>query len=117
MKSNELRIGNLTDKGVIKSFYEHGVHVGMGKCFSFNELHPVEITCDILLKYGFKKSSPKQYVSDAKNLRTATIYECGIIVWNENTKMTWVGNCCIDNVEYFHDIQNLFFALTGTELV
>ena len=44
MDTKELRIGNLTEQGEIKNFWEKGTHVGFGKCFEFNELSPIPIT-------------------------------------------------------------------------
>ena len=54
MQNIELRIGNTVKQGTIQTFYENGIHVGYGKCFKFSETEPIELSEDLLLKFGFK---------------------------------------------------------------
>lgn len=44
INSNELRIGNEILQGKIVSFYEHGIHVGLGKTYKFSDLNPIPLT-------------------------------------------------------------------------
>lgn len=116
MKVNELRVGNYTDKGMVKSFYEHGIHVGMGKCYGFCDLKPIPLTEEILLKCGFKRVPKNLYVDNLKDLRTAVTYLKGSIIWNESTRIVWVGNIALDNIKYLHELQNLYYAVENKEL-
>lgn len=63
MESKELMIGSLTNKGVVVSFYEYGIHVGLGKTFNFSDLEPVIITEKILIAFNFRKEKD-HYVLD-----------------------------------------------------
>lgn len=100
MKSNELRIGNLTKQGEIKSFFENGVHVGFGKCYNFNELEPIPITKEIY--YKLEKYLLELDFSYSHNTEN-------------NSINIFINNWDLDFV-FLHEIQNLYFALTGNEL-
>lgn len=102
--SKELRIGNVTDKGIIKNFYESGIHVGYGKCFGFNEIDPIELTEHWLLKFGFEKLN---YTYLAKGL---AVHNHDIVSFY----MLYEQNRTY--IKYVHQLQNLYFALTGEEL-
>lgn len=107
MKANELRVGNYTDKGMVKSFYEHGIHVGMGKCYLFRDLNPIQITEEILLKCGFERSSLENDVFFIEP------FEC---IVKEDGYSAYFRLCWIADIRYLHQLQNLYFAITGKEL-
>ena len=98
---NELRIGNTTNKGAIVSFYEHGIHVGYGKCYDFQELEPIPLTEEILLKCGFEESQYHFCIGDFI-IRKPDFVLCDIGI-----KVNPIN---------LHQLQNLYFALTGKEL-
>ena len=104
MKANELRIGSVTDKGIVKSFWEKGVHVGFGKCFEFDELEPIPLTEEWLPKFGIIKKNgyPYKFNKGYLKLRNGIFffkyYEIEI------------------ELPFVHDLQNLNFALTNEEL-
>lgn len=102
IQANELRIGNLTEQGEVKSFFENGVHVGFGKCYYFNELEPIPLTEEWLLKFGFKIE--RQYECDFASIGVFTIS------FGENFFYEYT------NLKYVHQLQNLYFALTNEEL-
>ena len=79
-------------------------------------IKPIPLTEDILLKCGFKRVPKNLYVDNIKDLRTAVTYLKGSIIWNESTRIVWVGNIALDNIKYLHELQNLYFAITGEEL-
>jgi hypothetical protein len=121
--ANELRIGNLFfDKKTKK----------VSKCFGFNwndsegcivydwhdvgfytELENCEaipLTEDWLVKFGFENGTTQ----DLKVITNATITKNGMRegLWN-----LYLGHNAIDvNFKYVHQLQNLYFALTGEEL-
>lgn len=112
MKATELRIGNITDKGIIKSFYEQGVHVGFEKTFSFNDIKPIKLTEEWLLKFGFN-----EYMATC-DLR---INIGGGVLLQFHFGVNQVECCIGDEISrtdiiYVHQLQNLYFALTQTEL-
>ena len=122
MRANELRIGNLVAYGVhpvpIKSIHtesvlkkEVHVYVELNEnlnyyCIDVLEVKPIPLTEEWLLKFGFIKSSDNNYYKGDK----FTIYNRfenfgligGLLSWKE--------------FKYVHQLQNLYFALTGEEL-
>jgi len=103
MKASELRIGNLTDKGFIENLLESGIHVGKGKCFNYSEVEPIPLNEEWLVKFGFEKSTVwfRKGVH-AVNPLLANLYE--------------FKNIPVKEIEFTHQLQNLYFALTGNEL-
>lgn len=72
---------------------------------------PIPLTEEILLKAGFKEANYASYFqtkkwSNGENIITVTDDDC--LVSMENT----FNKRC----EYLHELQNLYFALTGQEL-
>ncbi|WP_396187755.1 hypothetical protein [Flavobacterium sp.] len=98
----DLRIGNMTKQGIIKNFWERGVHVGFGKCYEFNELEPLILTEEALLNFGFKID--RQYQCDFASIGVFTIS------FGENFFYDYT------NLKYVHQLQNLYYAITQREL-
>ena len=113
MKASELRIGNLTNKGVIKNMLEGGIHIGDGRCFMYNNIKPVQLTEGYLLDFGFEKINHIHGYS-FYSLSKSKVNKCHIDIRGNST--TYMGYF-VNNCEYVHQLQNLFFALTGNELV
>lgn len=112
MQKNELRIGSATDKGIVKSFWERGVRVGFGKCYEFQELKPVLITEQWLLKFGFNcRLSDNEFTYSNG---------CEFTIGRNEDSDTWFCyEIKMDGFSFFkhvHQLQNLFFALTQKEL-
>jgi hypothetical protein len=137
MKANELRIGNYVvppvgcephigeitainldryDCELIDDNYEE--YVSISQFGKIRELNPVPITKEWLLKFGFK-----EFIDFGSK---SGIYEklplCGF-TYSLNTKKIMIlhkGNAVshwLDiQTQYVHQLQNLYFALTGEEL-
>jgi len=117
INATELRIGNLV------RLKEHDAQVKVEQyqlCESdLIDVQPIPITRDWLLKNGFK-----EYIDFG--LRTGTYDKmplCGF-AYSMNTKKVMIlhdGNhLChwIDiKIEYVHQLQNIYFALRGEELI
>jgi hypothetical protein len=116
MKANELRIGNFikfSEDGTIftvDSIEEKGLVVQNEQetaWIELEEFEPIHLNEEWLLKFGFIKSSDNNYYKDGK----FTIYNRfknfgligGLLSWKE--------------FKYAHQLQNLYFALTGEELI
>lgn len=118
MKIQDLRIGNYIQRNGINCTVElingetEDVYF-LGKDFYYNEnimhIEPIEITEEWLLSFGFNKSGSTIY----KNIGSI---EIGTIA-NGKRFYIQIGT---ENVtlktKYVHQLQNLYFALTGTEL-
>lgn len=137
IKANELKIGNQIDKGIIVNFYETGVHVGLGKCFPFSDINPIPITDEWLLMLGFVKIKEPRYVNGYQYLLQVTGHHDNIETEGIDRSGTWFdgiggyrwekdgsigvnvlckGNYVCKGANYVHELQNLFFALSGKEL-
>lgn len=120
----ELRIGNI----VASNYFEEDVyfiieelraeqaivrslkHGSSAPLLYNNEIRPVEATEEILTKFGFNRNG---LVSNNGSKMTIhhkePIYPNGRIYWN-----SW---CILNSIpKYLHEIQNIYFSLTKTEL-
>jgi hypothetical protein len=115
--ANELRIGSLIN-------YEQTTHVitEISKTLvrhrwvknqkddyvsDFSEISPITLSPEILEKCGFEKAN------DNFGGYLSPLYKVGRIRINDNE---WYNSCFYTTVKYLHQLQNLIFALTGTEL-
>ena len=117
MKSNELRIGNLTyridltnkKKSVIDKLTVSDIE-RIEHCQSkIYKYEPIELDNELLEKLGFRSEE-------------SSSYELDDIEINTSRELIWIHTKCKNNVEldipeYFHELQNVYFSLTGKELV
>lgn len=117
MKSNELRIGNY----VLFSGFETRIkpYDFSKQCRGLNgsempNIEPIPLTEEWLLNAGFEKltSIEKGFKSNSYTYSRGYSF---IIHFNNGLLSTnfWQGN----EKKYVHELQNLFFSLTGEELV
>ena len=115
IKANELKIwnwvqcyGNLIQIGNI---HPKGTIVG-DEPYSISELDPIPLTEEILLKCGFEQDGDNDYLQ---------------LYINDALNILWLGYLSIEVNGYFvalsekeqlylHQLQNIYFALTGEEL-
>lgn len=128
MKANELRVGNIVfeplneNKRAFKVFEvyheEDYDKINYHNALSFE---PVPITEDWLLQLGFKKLLPNigeitQDEVDMGKLRTVVCIELYPFVFNTSNGW-WLYKRHMDIApKYIHQLQNLYFCLTGEEL-
>lgn len=108
MEANELRIGNY--------YLSYGVDLkqveNLTKGKTLIDFHPIPLTEEWLLKFGFDKSDvfdERGYLFSNYNLN---INYYTYLDWDEDNK-------CLEkypHIKYVHQLQNLFYALTGEEL-
>lgn len=103
MEAKELRLGNYVYNGGI-------ISLDIEMLYAFNEclydLQPIPITEQWLLDLGFKAKKAYNrtfYYADSFN-EWKVIYQDGLI--KRNGKV----------IKHIHQLQNLYFALTGQEL-
>lgn len=105
INASELRIGNTVlgvngyEKNITPYDYEHT---------DFNKLNPIPLTPQILEKCGFENNGSNFFIKD------------GYSVFFYPEDMTFefqiCGNIPDINLNSLHHLQNIHFALTGTEL-
>lgn len=102
-------IGNLSDD-------ELNLYVGTELIeFNYNEIEPIKLTGDILKRLGFIESSAELLYLPMPEIKSEIRFEkqpYGNVV----TLQSIVGMFIPNDIDYVHQLQNLFFALTGTEL-
>jgi hypothetical protein len=115
MKANELRIGNFikfSEDGTIftvGSIEERGFTVQNDEETAWieaEEFEPIPLTEEWLLKFGFEKNY-------RVNWRLKSGYH-----WIEvNLHSVYINGQQVVLIEYVHQLQNIYFALTGEELI
>jgi hypothetical protein len=112
VKANELRIGNLVqqDDGKVYSIKASQLHNNevLGRCPI--QINPIPITEGWLLRFGFelelKEGNQNEY----------RVYSFNQITYNTNHGWWW-KKCHLEvQPNNIHQLQNLYFALTGKEL-
>lgn len=115
MNIKELRIGSavLTHKpkhgGIlfVKDIECRGlVSLDNGYTYELEDVYPVSITKEVLLKCGFEHHRDSLFV----------LYSEHLSVDVSRLEMDWNDELRGHKVEYLHQLQNLLFALTGREL-
>lgn len=119
MEVKELRIGNRIDfkvdslkeiytNGVITEISEKYVHIN-GVRIPNSALVPIKLTEKHLIKFGGKENYERYFIG----------LLCIHYDWDENGNK-WFYYCpdTLPNIKikYVHQLQNLYFALTGEEL-
>lgn len=116
IKANELRIGNWIQLG--KNFEQvYQIVFELGKGHSINHitykedwLDPIPLTPEILEVCGFERNN---------ELNEYWEYE-GLKLWpdDEGTPNSFyhINSELLVHIDHLHQLQNLYFALTGTEL-
>lgn len=79
--------------------------------FSYYEYLPIPLTPEILEKCGFKFDKEPPYSTDQYGINS-TYDESPFHCYWDGSKLTYQGW----HISYLHSLQNLYFALTGTEL-
>jgi len=121
MKSNELRIGNqikyhdkiITVAGIVRNtiYYESKVLCFDGNVGDYKPFEPIPLTEEWLLKFGFEE---KQHDSDQCFGHVLNDFW----VMNESQiRVNCGGYILFDfKIEFVHQLQNLYFTITGEEL-
>lgn len=114
MKANELRIGNWVlskDMPVqIEEIKPETIRYCFGE-FSISYIEPINLTEEWLVKFGFSHISKNDYQSPYKFLIFDIKLLCFADIQDNNERIF----SPID-VKYVHQLQNLYFSLTGEEL-
>lgn len=118
MKAEDLRIGNWIKqafgycqvRGTAKNAIWLNDEGGPVLIDSFMLIEPIPITEDILLKCGFYQKNNLFILKDI----TLQLINCGTEIDNHLGFVLLGFN---NEIKYVHQLQNLYFALTGEELI
>lgn len=102
MKAKELRIGNLVKRNNIVVVCDF---MSISDCYQLpDEYEPIPLTEEWLVRFGWEKSGEWFYKD---------YYEINLNgIFNPSDAHYTIHN----DIKYVHQLQNLYFALTGEEL-
>lgn len=118
IKANELRIGNITDKGIIVGITPSEVIIIDGKHLDNEDVDPIPLTPDILEKCGFVKENFGWTINKQKFQYGDYfgLFDFNYCEGNLNLRLN-ASDCPLPTIKSLHQLQNLYFALTGEELI
>lgn len=112
MKAQELRIGNLLNfHGAVRPITAYEIYkLNEGACY---DEYPEKITEDYLLKFGFVKHIP----SGSNTVMYYINFEGRTVIgyWPIDGAVN-IGDFIPNHIKYLHEMQNLYYVLTGKEL-
>lgn len=111
MKAQELRIGNWVEGeyGSTEPFQVDANDISK-VYYGGYELDPIPLTEEWLLTFGFEKPA-HSWICDKFHLSEWDDYPLNwCVALNKNNAIL------VDKLKYVHQLQNLYFALTGEEL-
>jgi len=105
MKANELRLGNYVYNtlGKVKQIDLEAITYISKE--PLNQVQPIALTDKWLLKFGFEK-----YFVNWYRVNNFYIRKIG------DKFETEIGECLYKTIDYVHQLQNLYFAVTNEEL-
>lgn len=122
MKANELRLGNYInhkycgnieiDFNSLRTVDKEELQVNIEKCHK-----PIRLTEEWLLKFGADKTPQLfDYFSRVKYHNYFIIHDYNTIASFSISEFGYFDCLVYKHVKYVHQLQNLYFALTGEEL-
>lgn len=120
MEAKDLRIGNITSAGVVSEILQDRFYVHDGESSlksTWFDIKPAPLTEEWLLKFGFEWED----VESKTNGETDKMLFKDILLMKRHHNDLWAA-CPYGylisphRTLYVHQLQNLYFALTGEEL-
>lgn len=126
MKASEVRIGNLVRNNLNGEILKtcdvlcDGINTDKIEGLNYGFIEPIPLTEEWLLKFGFQL---RDGFSNTFKLNVEKHqYDCSEITYSEKEGLLRFSNgkekgtTLIPHIKYVHQLQNLYFALTGEEL-
>lgn len=121
LKANELRIGNYLNgkQGhvIITEIRENNIvkiHDNTSSFYVGDCLKPIPLTEEWLLKFGFERTDQEDNSNDDW---IWLFYQKDKIYIDGSDLTIETASGIVIKIEYVHQLQNLYFALTGEELI
>ena len=123
MNANELRINNWVgwngpshyENALVSAISKDEIFFKCGDSGLINEIEPIPLTEEWLLRFGFEKIIGKIDIYEKGRLRIwlgLIGQSLCYLIEEDTTSAHYIPN----SIEYVHQIQNLYFALFGEEL-
>ena len=129
MKTTELRIGNFIqyhfDDSITVDVLDY-MHVYSSDCgdIPVHAVQPIPLTEQWLLDFGFEETIEESFIKefDGATLIIFIINGVAELIYkhyssHSENEIDTVNAVCLLSVEYVHQLQNLYFALTQEELI
>ena len=125
IKANETRIGNFVEfeNSIFKIHTISEVYPTLdtpefGICvIDWNNIQPIPLTEEWLLKFGFNKiQGDKIFFEKDVFGNTPIKFEKKNIPFSGEQMCLCISNFFTSRIKYVHQLQNIYFALTGDEL-
>lgn len=119
IEPHELRIGNFVEVENYKIIQLENIHpkgtTKGNEIYLSSMLKPIELTEEWLLKFGFESNNVAYKIDNDRFVFELYFYDAWNLCYVEKSKF---GNGSVELSGYWkiHELQNLFFALTGEEL-
>jgi hypothetical protein len=111
MKANELRIGNLLECWYGDNYFEVTIEDLQTIYNGKSKAKPILLTEEWLLKFGFEKDEKNEYWFWKNCVSVSVLGYIELLSFNRQSFKTNI------QLKYIHQLQNLYFTLTGKELV
>tara|TARA_R110000803_G_scaffold102638_12_gene170772 strand:- start:5418 stop:5762 length:345 start_codon:yes stop_codon:yes gene_type:complete len=112
MKANELRLGNW----VKREYQPEGFQIDHNSFMRIEagnvEYEPIPLTEQWLKDFGFIKINPTRWMLSPRKGDTTILCKLNEWFYMEFNEGVYIGGA----LKYVHQLQNLYFALTGKEL-
>ena len=131
IKANELRIGNIVTAPVLPKSQDKCYHVitnigdnyacminlpdGFSQLMPFEDIEAIPLTEEILLKCGFDRWETEKAI----NYKLSNLMRFSFVQSGKNKGVIYLniaGVLNFSDMKHLHQLQNLYFALTGKEL-
>jgi hypothetical protein len=127
MKATELRIGNLVNYKIVdelderKEWFEPCKIDAVDLQVIDSDYQPIPLTEECLLKFGFEKSIVKEPWFEKNKIEVFKYSKGNFFLLGGNHTAYGIGLHDIwqgmeINIQYVHQLQNIYFALTNEEL-
>ena len=120
IKANELRIGNILYSNLTeRNFICNSEDIyNLAMDYNANNANYVELTEEWLLKFGFEKDDTGVDMFDQDYCEWYQIEFpiIGVLCQSSDKSYLFDENTDTLRIKYVHQLQNLYFALTGEEL-
>jgi len=128
MEKNELRIGSIvwddySGEMIVSAIWagqlpvcvdlKKAEHLPSGR-YDLAKIEPIKLTAQRLIDWGFRNSEMNPPLFLGKGLTIYIDSDNDFMIGRTHGHGDTVGLC---HLKYVHQLQNLYFALTGTELV
>lgn len=121
MEAKELRIGNLVTQIIEKSTHneEKTITIEWQELMWISrdrssKYKPIPLTEEWLLNFGFEKDLDKSLVKNNIAIFLDKRFKTNLFLQENQDNFKWFSYEL--KVEYVHQLQNIYFALTGEEL-